>query len=161
MYYKMIMAKRNEIYKCAICGNVVEVVHEGGGQLSCCGKPMMLMSENTTDGAIEKHVPVVEKIEGGYKVCVGSMAHPMSDEHHIEWIELHTDCGVMRKYLKPGNEPVVIFKTNAEPVCVREYCNLHGLWKCSCADDECCDKKHEAPKDKNNCHMKGDMCFFG
>lgn len=125
------MTKRKEIYRCAICGNVVEVVHEGGGELTCCGKPMMLMKENSSDGAEEKHVPVVEKIEGGYKVTVGSAEHPMSEEHHIEWIELHTKCGkLMRKCLKPDGKPVAKFKTDAQEVCARAYCNLHGLWRC-------------------------------
>lgn len=125
------MTKRKEIYRCAICGNVVEVVHEGGGELTCCGKPMMLMKENSSDGAEEKHVPVVEKIEGGYKVTVGSAEHPMSEEHHIEWIELHTKCGkLMRKCLKPGDKPVAKFNTDAQEVCARAYCNLHGLWRC-------------------------------
>ena len=125
------MTKRKEIYKCAVCGNIVEVLHCGSGELVCCGKPMTLMSENTTDGAKEKHVPVVEKIEGGYKVTVGSAEHPMSEEHHIEWIELHTKCGkLMRKCLKPGDKPVAMFKTDAQEVCARAYCNLHGLWRC-------------------------------
>lgn len=136
------MAKRKEIYKCTICGNIVEVVHGGAGELTCCGKPMTLMKENTTDGAKEKHVPVVEKVEGGYMVSVGSISHPMSEEHYIEWIELHTNYGkMMRKYLKPNDEPTAVFKTDATEVCARAYCNLHGLWKCACdMDINSCDK---------------------
>lgn len=95
----------------------------------CCGKPMELLAENTTDAALEKHVPVVEKIAGGYRVRVGSIAHPMQPEHYIQWIELLTPCGVMRKWLKPGDAPEAVFMTDAEEVEVREYCNLHGLWK--------------------------------
>ena len=98
------MAKRNEIYKCATCGNVVEVLHCGEGELVCCGKPMMLMTENTSDGAKEKHVPVVEKIEGGYKVTVGSIDHPMSEEHYIQFVETVSEDknNVHIKYLKPN-----------------------------------------------------------
>lgn len=150
------MTKRKEIYKCAVCGNIVEVLHCGNGELVCCGKPMALMSENTTDGAKEKHVPVVEKIEGGYKVTVGSALHPMEPEHHIEWIELRCKGGsVMRKHLTPGDAPMAIFKTDAKEVCAREYCNLHGLWKCSCdAPDNCCTK----PKEKPSCNIGSDIC---
>lgn len=125
------MTKVNEIYKCSVCGNMVEVVHAGGGELVCCGQPMKLQNAGTTDGATEKHVPVIEKIEGGYRVKVGSVAHPMLEAHYIEWIELVcTECGkVMRKYLKPGDAPEAVFETKAEKVIAREYCNLHGLWE--------------------------------
>src|SRR3712207_3040381 len=107
------MTKRNEIYKCNLCGNITEVVIEGGGELLCCGEPMQLLKENTTDGAKEKHVPVIEKIEGGYRVSVGSVEHPMTAEHYIQWIELITEDGVLRKYLKPEDKPVAEFKTDA------------------------------------------------
>ena len=122
------MTKVREIYRCQICGNVVEVVNPGA-VLSCCGEPMKLLRENTTDGAKEKHVPVVEKIEGGYRVTVGSVEHPMTDAHYIQWIELVTPTGVLRHNLTPQDKPVAEFKTDATEVEAREYCNLHGLWK--------------------------------
>jgi len=123
------MTKRSQIYKCEICGNIVEVLHEGAGELVCCGKPMKLIVENTTDAAREKHVPVIEKTADGYKVSVGSVLHPMIDVHYIEWIELDADGQVFRKYLKPGDTPMAIFNVSAENVTAREYCNIHGLWK--------------------------------
>lgn len=125
------MTKLNEIYKCAVCGNIVEVVHAGAGELVCCGQPMKRMDEGTSDGAAEKHVPVIEKIEGGYKVKIGSAEHPMIDTHYIEWIELGCEkCGkVQRKRLKPGDKPEAVFKSDSDKVIAREYCNLHGLWK--------------------------------
>ena len=123
------MTKRSQIYKCEICGNIVEVLHEGAGELVCCGEPMKLMTENTSDGAKEKHVPVIEKVADGYKVSVGSVLHPMIDVHYIEWIELITDGQVYRQYLKPGDAPVAVFKVSAKNVTAREYCNIHGLWK--------------------------------
>jgi superoxide reductase len=108
---------------------MVEVLHEAGGTLTCCGQPMSLFSENTTDAAQEKHVPVVEKVEGGYKVKVGSVAHPMEEKHFIEWIELLADGKVYRQFLKPGAPPEAVFMIDADQVTAREYCNLHGLWK--------------------------------
>lgn len=125
------MTKLNEIYKCAVCGNIVEVVHAGAGELVCCGQPMKRMEEGTSDGAAEKHVPVIEKIEGGYKVTVGSVEHPMIETHYIEWIELVCEkCGkVQRKHLKAGDKPEAVFKSDSDKVTAREYCNLHGLWK--------------------------------
>lgn len=125
------MTKLHEIYKCAVCGNIVEVVHEGNGELVCCGQPMVLQKPGVTDGAAEKHVPVIEKIDGGYKVKVGSVPHPMIDVHWIEWIELICEeCGkVQRKYLKPGDAPEAVFKTDSKKVIAREYCNIHGLWQ--------------------------------
>jgi superoxide reductase len=123
------MAERYEVYKCGVCGNIVEVLHAGAGQLVCCGKPMNLLKENTTDAALEKHVPVIEKISGGVKVSVGSVAHPMIAEHYIEWIEIIADGKVCRKYLNPGEVPEAVFNVEAQDVTVREYCNLHGLWK--------------------------------
>ena len=124
------MTKTREIYRCTVCGNVVEVVNPGA-VLSCCGQPMKLMKENTTDGAKEKHVPVIEKIEGGYRVSVGSVEHPMLPEHYIQWIELLTPTDVLRHELKPGEKPEAVFLTDADAkeVTAREYCNLHGLWK--------------------------------
>ena len=123
------MTTRNEVYKCGLCGNIVTVSHQAGGELVCCNQPMKLLKENTTDAATEKHVPVIEKVDGGYKVTVGEVAHPMQDEHYIEWIELIAGDTVLRQYLNPGQEPVAVFKTDANDVVAREYCNLHGLWK--------------------------------
>ena len=123
------MAKKLEIYKCEVCGNIVEVVHGGVGELVCCGAPMSLVTENTVDAAKEKHVPVVEKIEGGYRVKVGSVAHPMEEKHYIEWIELIADGKAYRQFLEPGQAPEAMFKIEAASVTAREYCNLHGLWK--------------------------------
>jgi superoxide reductase len=124
------MATSNQqIFKCSRCGNVVEMVHFGGGPLVCCGEPMSLITENTVEAAVEKHVPVIEKIDGGYKVSVGSVTHPMEEKHYIEWIELIAD-GVLvyRKHLRPQDAPEAIFKLDAENVKARAYCNLHGLW---------------------------------
>ncbi len=125
------MTKVGEIYKCEVCGNIVEVLHAGAGELVCCGQPMKNMVAGTTDGAAEKHVPVIEKVEGGYKVKVGSVAHPMTEAHYIEWIELICNkCGkVQRKYLKPGEAPEAVFASDSDSVTAREYCNLHGLWE--------------------------------
>lgn len=121
-----------QVYKCDLCGNIVEVVHTAGGALVCCGQPMQLMRENTTDGAKEKHVPVVESIDGGFKIKVGSVPHPMEAAHYIEWIELIVGDKAYRKFLKPGETPEAEFKIDVPAgaqITVREYCNLHGLWK--------------------------------
>lgn len=123
------MAKKNEIYKCEKSGLMVEVLQDAEGTPMCCDEPMKLLRENTTNGAKEKHVPVVEKIEGGYRVTVGSVEHPMTDAHYIQWIELVTPTGVLRHNLTPQDKPVAEFKTDATEVEAREYCNLHGLWK--------------------------------
>ncbi len=123
------MTKRLQIYKCEVCGNIVEVLHEGAGQLVCCGKPMKLMEENTVDAAKEKHVPVIDKTADGIRVTVGSVLHPMEEKHYIEWIELVADGQAYRQFLKPGGKPVALFKLEAQAVTAREYCNLHGLWK--------------------------------
>ena len=123
------MAERLQIYKCDVCGNIVEVVHAGKGQLVCCGKPMKLMVENTVDAAKEKHVPVVEKTTGGVKVKVGSVPHPMEEKHYIEWVEVMVDGKAYRQFLKPGETPEATFDVTGEGVTAREYCNLHGLWK--------------------------------
>ena len=126
------MAEKLEIYKCDVCGNIVEVIHGGMGKLVCCNQDMKLLTENTTDAAQEKHVPVIEKIDGGYKVTVGSVEHPMEEKHYIEWIELITDDGkAYRKFLSPGEKPEAIFIVDNNAVSAREYCNLHGLWKAS------------------------------
>lgn len=123
------MTTRNEVYKCDVCGNIVEVLHSGAGTLVCCGQPMKLMKENTTDGAKEKHVPVVEKVVGGVKVKVGSVAHPMEEKHYIEWIEIIADGKAYRQYLAPGQVPEAIFPVEVADIVAREYCNLHSLWK--------------------------------
>lgn len=123
------MAERLEIYKCELCGNIVEVLHGGAGELVCCGQPMVCLKENTVDAAKEKHVPVIEKIDGGVKVKVGSVAHPMEDKHYIEWIEIIADGKSYRQYLNPGDVPEAVFMVEAASITAREYCNLHGLWK--------------------------------
>jgi len=124
------MAKQLEIYKCELCGNIVEVLHAGDGALVCCGQPMKLFKENTVDAAKEKHVPVIERIDGGYKVKVGSVPHPMEEKHYIEWVELLIGGKSYRQFLKPGGTPEATFlvKETGTPT-AREYCNLHGLWK--------------------------------
>lgn len=123
------MTKKNEVYKCSLCGNIVEVLHTGAGELVCCGQPMDLMAENTVDAAKEKHVPVLSKVANGYKVVVGSVPHPMEEKHWIEWIELIADGKVYRQNLAPGMAPEAVFCVEATQVTAREYCNLHGLWK--------------------------------
>ena len=123
------MAKNLEIYKCEACGNIVEVLHGGGGELVCCGEPMKLLVENTVDAAKEKHVPVVEKVDGGVKVKVGDVPHPMEEKHFIEWVEIIADGKAYREFLCPGQPPEAVFEINATTVKAREYCNLHGLWK--------------------------------
>ena len=123
------MSKPHEIYKCTVCGNIVEVLHTGEGELVCCGQPMDLMTENTVDAAKEKHVPVITKEADGYRVAVGSIAHPMEAKHYIEWIELVADGRVYRHNLEPGRAPEATFCIKADNVSAREYCNIHGLWK--------------------------------
>ena len=125
------MAKRLEIYKCNLCGNIVEVLFGSDGTLVCCDQPMVLMNENTVDAAKEKHVPVIEKIDGGYKVKVGAVAHPMEEKHYIQWIELIADGKIYRQFLNPGDAPEAVFQVSASSVVAREYCNLHGHWKAS------------------------------
>ncbi|HSH12111.1 MAG TPA: desulfoferrodoxin [Desulfurivibrionaceae bacterium] len=122
------MAKRMEVYKCEICGNMTEGLHAGAGTMVCCNQEMTVLTENTTDAAKEKHVPVVEKTADGYKIKVGSVAHPMEEKHYIEWIELIAGNRVYRQYLKPGDAPEASFAIQADQVKARAYCNLHGLW---------------------------------
>lgn len=122
------MAKVLEIYKCELCGNIVEVVHGGAGDLVCCGQDMKLLTENTVDAAKEKHVPVIEVGNGSVKVTIGSVAHPMEEKHYIEWIELIADGKVYRQALKPGDAPTATFNITAKNLTARELCNLHGLW---------------------------------
>lgn len=125
------MAAKLEIYKCELCGNSVEVLHGGVGELMCCKQPMRLFTENTTEASKEKHVPVIEKTATGVKVTIGSIAHPMEEKHYIEWIELLVGGKVLRQFLKPGDAPSAFFEgvPSSAPVSAREYCNLHGLWK--------------------------------
>ena len=118
-----------DVYKCGICGNIVEVLFSGGGTLVCCGKEMELLKEKTVDAGNEKHVPVIEKTQNGYRVKVGSVQHPMEDKHYIMWIELVADGKSYREYVKPGMKPEAEFCVRADKVSAREYCNLHGLWK--------------------------------
>jgi len=122
------MANVLEIYKCELCGNIVEVLHAGDGELVCCGEAMKLMTENTVDAAKEKHVPVIEKGADSITVKVGSVAHPMEEKHYIEWIEIIADGKAYRQFLKPGAAPEAVFKVTAQTVTAREFCNLHGLW---------------------------------
>jgi len=123
------MAKKLQVYKCMVCGNIVEVLHGGAGELVCCGQPMELLDEKTADAATEKHVPVIEKVDGGIKVKVGSVPHPMEDKHYIEWIELLADGKAYRQFLNPGDAPEAVFTIEADSVSAREHCNVHGLWK--------------------------------
>ncbi|MBN1386207.1 desulfoferrodoxin [Candidatus Woesearchaeota archaeon] len=122
------MTELNEIYKCNVCGNIVEVVHASVGQLVCCGQPMQRLEPNTVDASGEKHVPVLEKTEKGIRVRIGSVAHPMEAAHYIEFIEVLSEGKVYRKYLKPGDAPEAEFGISQADF-AREYCNLHGLWK--------------------------------
>jgi len=127
------MTKKGEIYRCAVCGNLAEVVGAGSGKLVCCGQPMTLMAENTEEASWEKHIPVVERLEDRIRVRVGSAPHPMEDVHFIEWIEWAGPNRTDRVYLRPGDAPEAEFpiseKEKRENGIVRAYCNLHGLWK--------------------------------
>ena len=123
------MTKLNQVYKCEVCGNIAETLHAGDGELVCCGQNMVLMEENTVDASREKHVPVIEKIQGGVLVKVGSVEHPMTDAHYIEWIEVLTDKKVYRQYLTPGGRPQAEFMLTDEVLYAREYCNIHGMWR--------------------------------
>jgi superoxide reductase len=119
-----------EIYKCNTCGNIIEVIHAGGAELVCCGKPMELLIEKTLDSAIEKHVPFIEKTKDGILVKVGqNQDHPMEEKHYIEWIQVITDNATYRKFLKPGEKSQAKFELKADNIKAREYCNIHGLWK--------------------------------
>jgi superoxide reductase len=122
--------KQLDIYQCGVCGNTVEIIKAGGGELVCCNQPMNALEEKTADAATEKHVPVIEKTATGYKVTVGSVPHPMADDHYIEWIELVAGDQAIRQFLQPGAEPSVTFDgIQADSVSAREHCNKHGLWK--------------------------------
>jgi superoxide reductase len=123
------MTKLRQIYRCNVCGNIVEVIHTGVGQLVCCGQPMELLTEKTADVGLEKHVPVMEKAGNKVKVKVGSVPHPMEKKHYIEWIEIIADGRTFREFLKPGDKPETEFEIAAVKIEAREYCNIHGLWK--------------------------------
>lgn len=123
------MTDINGIYKCNICGNIVQVIHVGDGDLVCCNETMEKLPEQTADSSVEKHVPVIEKIKNGYKIKVGSVPHPMEEKHYIEWIELIADDKSYRQYLKPGDAPEAVFCVDADKVSAREHCNIHGLWR--------------------------------
>lgn len=123
------MTMQKQIYKCNVCGNIVEILHAGTGQLVCCEEPMELLNEKTEDIGKEKHVPAIEKTAAGIRVKIGSIPHPMEEKHQIEWIEIIAAGKSCRKFLKPGDKPEAEFETKAENIIAREYCNLHGLWK--------------------------------
>jgi superoxide reductase len=123
------MTEQKQIYRCEVCGNIIEVLHPGASALVCCGEPMKLIKENSVDAAKEKHVPVIEKTKIGFKVKVGSIPHPMIEEHYIEWIELIADGRSYRQFLSSGQKPEAEFCIKADKVEARAYCNLHGLWK--------------------------------
>jgi superoxide reductase len=123
------MAEKLEIYECKICGNIVEVLRGGAGELVCCGQPMEKLVAKTADAGKEKHVPVIEKLADGFKVKIGGIPHPMEEKHYIEWIELLADGIAYRKFLKPGVAPEAIFNVKATTVSAREHCNVHGLWE--------------------------------
>ncbi|MDR1037000.1 MAG: desulfoferrodoxin [Deltaproteobacteria bacterium] len=123
------MSEIGQIFKCPKCALTLQVMTADDCKPDCCGAPMVLLAENTSDGAKEKHVPVITKVDGGYKVQVGSVAHPMEEKHYIQWIELTVEGITYLKRLKPGDAPEAVFKTADGPAVAREYCNLHGLWK--------------------------------
>ncbi len=123
------MIERMQVYKCAICGNIVEVLHAGGGSLVCCGQPMTALVENTVDASREKHVPVITRTANGVKVAVGCVPHPMEEKHFIQWIEVLAEGRVHRQFLTPGANPEAFFDVTAAKLSAREYCNLHGLWR--------------------------------
>ncbi len=125
------MTIQKQVYRCNVCGNIVEVLHAGKGELVCCGQPMELLQEKIADVGLEKHVPVVETTDRGIKVKVGDVPHPMEEKHHIEWVEVLTDGGSYRNFLKLGDRPEAEFEIGAQKVVAREYCNVHGLWKSS------------------------------
>jgi len=124
------MTELNQIYKCNVCGNVVELVHASSGELVCCGQAMQLLNENTEDAAVEKHVPVVERTDVGMRVRVGEVVHPMEKDHHIEWVEVLAGVKSCKKFLRADVDlPEAEFELQDDSVVVRAYCNLHGLWK--------------------------------
>ncbi len=125
------MTVQKQVYRCNVCGNITEVLHTGEEELVCCGQPMELLQEKTTDVGLEKHVPVIETADSGIKVKVGSVPHPMEEKHYIEWVEIITDGKSCRIFLKPGEKPEAEFDIKLQKVIAREYCSIHGLWKSS------------------------------
>jgi superoxide reductase len=124
------MTQKREVYKCNFCGNIVEVLHPGVGELVCCGQPMEKMNEKSQEeGLTEKHLPVVETDGQKITVKIGSVPHPMEEKHFIEWIEVETADECLRQFLKPGGKPEAEFAISATDFEVRAYCNVHGLWK--------------------------------
>ena len=123
------MTERLQIYKCEICGNIVEMLHPGNGQMVCCDKNMVLYKENTVDASVEKHIPVINKTREGFEVKIGSVSHPMDESHYIEWIEVVVGDKAYRQFLKPGQSPEAVFCIEGNGVVAREFCSLHGLWK--------------------------------
>jgi len=123
------MTKLNEIYRCNVCGHIIEILNATGGQLVCCGKDMELL-ELTREGVGEKHIPVIEKDGDKVVVKVGEVPHPMEEDHHICFVELFVGDKVYRKSLNAGDEPKAVFEVCADinDLKAREYCNLHGLW---------------------------------
>ena len=123
------MTEKLQVYKCEVCGNIVEMLHGGKGEMICHGQPMKLFKENSTDAVVEKHVPVVSKTANGFSVKIGSIAHPMEESHYIEWIEIVDGDKSYRQFLNPGQSPQAVFCIDSKKIIAREYCNLHGLWK--------------------------------
>ena len=123
------MAERLGVCKCSVCGNMVQVIRSGTGGLVCCGQPMENLAAKTADQGREKHVPVIEKVNGGVKVKVGSIPHPMEEKHYIEWIEVLLDGKSYRQFLRPGQAPEAVFDLAAGNVTAREFCNIHGMWE--------------------------------
>lgn len=123
------MTERLQVHKCELCEIVAEVLAGGAGVLVCCGQPMQLLKENAVDAAREKHVPVIERVQGGMRIKVGSMPHPMEAQHFVQWVEVVADGKICRQFLQPGQAPEAMFKIEGKQVAAREYCNLHGLWK--------------------------------
>jgi superoxide reductase len=123
------MTEKLQVYKCEVCGNIVEMLHGGKGEMICGGQPMKLFKENSTDAVVEKHIPVVSKTADGFSVKIGSIAHPMEESHYIEWIEIVDGDKSYRQFLNPGQSPEAAFCVDSKKIIAREYCNLHGLWK--------------------------------
>ena len=126
------MTDKNEIYRCNICGNIVEVLHIGVGKLVCCDNPMELLKQRQDGTGVEKHLPVIEKTDEGIKVKLGSIPHPMEENHCIEWVEIISGDEIRRKVLKPGDTPEAEFNIKLDDINqiqIREYCSVHNLWK--------------------------------
>lgn len=123
----MSVEKINQIYKCNVCSNIVEVLSAGGGTLVCCRQDMEHLTEKTEDVGKEKHIPVIDKIIGGIKVKIGSIEHPMEEKHHIQWIEVLDKEINNKKFLNPGMKPEAEFCAE-DKIVARAYCNVHGLW---------------------------------